>query len=101
MKTYIKVTTIAIFSAFAFTADAQNGRQRSSTPYMYKEVVRVSNKNVIEEPRFIVRSVSIPAHVISKDVQKPKGVQGTAEGNFVSKGYPEWAVSKRVNRIRG
>lgn len=101
MKTSIKVITITILSAFAFTAGAENDRQHSGTPHIYKEVVRVSNKNMIEEPRFIVRSVSIPAHVISKDVQKPKGVQGTAEGNFVSKGYPEWVVSKPVNRIRG
>lgn len=103
MKTYVKIITVTILSAFAFTAGAQNDRKHSGTPYISKEVVKFSNKNVIEGSRLTVRSIGYPENVISKGVQKLRGKAEVSKDmtNMVSADYSNRIISKEVNRIRG
>lgn len=106
MKTHIRIIiTISLLSSLAFIANAQGkfDRKQVDAPWISKDVVRVGNKEALITPSLTIKSIGTPDAVISKDVLKERRRvrKSEAEGNVVSKGYPEWIISKPASRVQG
>ena len=103
MKTRIKIVYISIFTLFAFIANAQfkTDNRNSGAPSISKDVLRISNKDLLDAPLLTIKSVDHNEAVISKKVHtlKTDDKRVSEVGNVISRGYPEWTISKPVNRI--
>lgn len=103
MKTNIKIITLSFLVSFAFLVNGQskNHRKQMDSPWISKDVVRVSNQAASMTPHFVIKSVGASDAVVSKEVRKSgRGDKNNkAVGNVVSQGYPKWTISKPVNRL--
>ncbi len=69
-----------------------------------KDVQKVANKKNFEDEakrgsQLQAKSIS-QLWVISKGVNRPSGAETITKGNVVSKGIPDWTISKGVHRKR-
>jgi len=106
MKTQNKILYTALFTFAMLVANAQQETDRSkiqinTSVAVSKGVQKISGRN-LATARLSVVSVGTPAWALPKGVQKTvnRNIKSdTPSGNLVSKGYPEWIISKDVQRI--
>jgi hypothetical protein len=102
----MKKTRIILLATFMVGLGFATVNAQDKTWVVSKDVQKVANKKQYEnteseKSHLKPTSYSFPAVVLSKDVQKvsnPSLQNQAPQGNIVSKGTPDWVVSKGVHR---
>lgn len=104
----MKKIGILVLATFIVGLAFTNVNAQKKTWVVSKDVQKVANKKEYkstesEESHIKPVSYDYPLVVLSKDVQKvsnPEMQNQVAQGNVVSKGTPDWVVSKGVHRSK-
>ncbi len=108
MKTNNKILYTFLFALIALSSGAQSktdNSQGTRNPnwIISKDVQKISNRNLSSGLSLTIASMGTPDWVQSKDVMKGSKMKNkriSEAGNLVSRGYPQWIISKGVQRIR-